>query len=295
MTAADLRTFLTLLVLTPLVVLLVSLPVLRPLIARGVQAYKIAATDPVIAENWWNWPLSWIIAGGPIGRWVGGVVLGWRELDRADRAIGSGRPNVLRVQVAGLALLGVILSLISLVSRRDFGVVPVLTRQGLAATSFSLLPHGHLTIDRGRARSHQRARRAVAELQRAGKAITPEIQVDLQRWSPKTWFFVPFPSIDLDRGHFAGSDLRGGSPTRQSRGVVLPTLDGEDPYDLGSEANRRLILGQPGWWWMLPQHAMRRGMSSGDMMNWPINPSVERRMRQEAERRFTDLASNRNT
>ena len=35
-------------------------------------------------EWWWNWWPSWIVAGGPLGRYGGGVVLGWRELDRKD-------------------------------------------------------------------------------------------------------------------------------------------------------------------------------------------------------------------
>jgi hypothetical protein len=52
-----------------------------------------------------------MIAGGPVGRYVGGMVLGWKELDRRD-----GGGGYLRVQIGILVGIGSLLGLITLVS-----------------------------------------------------------------------------------------------------------------------------------------------------------------------------------
>lgn len=69
--------FLALLLLTPVTVLLLSLPLYGPLLARARQAYALAPAW------WWASRWSWV-CGGPLGRWLGGTALGWRELDRLD-------------------------------------------------------------------------------------------------------------------------------------------------------------------------------------------------------------------
>lgn len=48
-----------------------------------MEAFRLSRSNEQF-EWWWNWWPSWIVAGGPLGRYGGGVVLGWRELDRKD-------------------------------------------------------------------------------------------------------------------------------------------------------------------------------------------------------------------
>ena len=94
-----------------------------------------------------------------------------------------------------------------------------------------------------------------------GQPIPPHVLQNIDRWAERRWFSVP-----TDRGR-----------------VVLPTLPHEQAYDLG-DTNWRLLMGQ-GWGWLLPWKALRRGLGKQDMLVWPLNPVVEKRLRDEASRR----------
>jgi hypothetical protein len=48
-----------------------------------MEAFRLSRSNDQF-DWWWNWWPSWIVAGGPLGRYGGGVVLGWKELDRRD-------------------------------------------------------------------------------------------------------------------------------------------------------------------------------------------------------------------
>jgi hypothetical protein len=111
LTAPHLPTFIYLLTLTPPAIILLSLPLYAPLARRALQAYRFSSSSEAIVAGWWNWWASWVIAGGPVGRYVGGMVLGWRELDKMD---GGG---AVRLGIGGLVGLGLILALITTVSR----------------------------------------------------------------------------------------------------------------------------------------------------------------------------------
>lgn len=84
-----------------------------PLLKRSREAWVMACEDEGIKGKWWDWGASWIIAGGPMGRWVGGLVLGWKILDRAD---GGGKEGEVRLQIGILVFLGLLFSAICLVS-----------------------------------------------------------------------------------------------------------------------------------------------------------------------------------
>ena len=133
--------------------------------------------------------------------------------------------------------------------------------QALAYTTISLVSVGRLTIDRERARAHGRAFEALRTLEKRGQPIPPHVLQNIDRWAERRWFSVP-----TDRGR-----------------VVLPTLPHEQAYDLG-DTNWRLLMGQ-GWGWLLPWKALRRGLGKQDMLVWPLNPVVEKRLRDEASRR----------
>lgn len=74
-----------------------------------MQAFRFSRSSAQF-EWWWNWWPSWIVAGGPVGRYAGGAALAWRELDRAD---GGG---LLRLSNGVFIALGLMLSLITIVS-----------------------------------------------------------------------------------------------------------------------------------------------------------------------------------
>ena len=110
LTAPHIPTFLCLLVLTPSIVFLLCLPILHPLAIRAAAAWRIACDDPSV-NGWWSWKPSWVVAGGPIGRWIGGLVLGWRHLDKLD-----GR-GIVRCSVGALAAIGGVISTMCIVGR----------------------------------------------------------------------------------------------------------------------------------------------------------------------------------
>ncbi|KAI0251775.1 hypothetical protein BJV78DRAFT_1282236 [Lactifluus subvellereus] len=73
-----------LLVLTSVTVPLASLPILPMLRAHVVSALAVSHADAWATDVWWDRPYSWILCGGPPGRWVVGTLLGLRTL-RAQR------------------------------------------------------------------------------------------------------------------------------------------------------------------------------------------------------------------
>lgn len=85
---------------------LLSLPTYVPLWARGKEAWALAP------EWWWATWWSWV-CGGPLGRWIGGIALGWKELDKLDPREEE------NVEIAALVFIGQILGLMTLVSRRS--------------------------------------------------------------------------------------------------------------------------------------------------------------------------------
>ena len=83
-TTGRMKAFLTLLALTSVTVPLASLPVLPILKSHVVAALAASHADTWITNVWWDRPYSWILCGGPPGRWIVGILLGFREL-RARR------------------------------------------------------------------------------------------------------------------------------------------------------------------------------------------------------------------
>ena len=103
--------FLLTLILTPIGVSLLSAPLLPALMRRALTAWHFARHDGEISENWWDWPWAWVIAGGPVGRYVGGVLIGWKALDLVD---GGG---LVRLEIGVLVGIGWMLSGITAVRR----------------------------------------------------------------------------------------------------------------------------------------------------------------------------------
>jgi hypothetical protein len=114
------KPFLRLLSLTPLAINISSIPVLYPAFKHFRAALRLAFNDPWIRENWWNWKWSWVVYGGPVGRYVAGIVYGYRAL---QRKLGHHAPSQLgdcvkepRLALAGTLLFALFLGVFSVVS-----------------------------------------------------------------------------------------------------------------------------------------------------------------------------------
>ncbi|KAL7418321.1 hypothetical protein Q5752_006779 [Cryptotrichosporon argae] len=266
LTAPNLPPFMALLLLTPITTTFLSLPLYRPLLARARDAYRASTT----ADAWWwasTW--TWIVPAGPVGRHIGGAVLGWRALDAADPRMRA--PEAVdRLEMAVLVGLATVLGLITL---------------GLAASSLGLIRRGELTVDRARAKSYARALAAAGgslrapqtpQAVRAPRAPRTERADRAARadhadqagsvhaapalpFSPVRWFYVP---------------LSLSTPTRRG-GVMVPSRADERPYDLGAR-NWALLL--PGRWWL----PWARGMRLEAALEWPIRDEVRDRLVEEA-------------
>ncbi|WVR00351.1 hypothetical protein IAU59_007494 [Kwoniella sp. CBS 9459] len=303
LTAAHMRTFLALLLYTPPAIIILSSPLYMPLFHRARLAYTTSWADERIRSWWWDWTWSWVVAGGPVGRYAGGVILGWRELDRIDTAR-EGGAGVMRLNVGLMLVFGIILAMIS---------------AGLAFSTVTVLLSGHLTIDKGRSSAHGQAVSAIYALKIKGLPIPDELEAKVWRFSDKRWFFVPLPpslggSNDTrydDRLGVTGSSLASNSsPNTEGQpindeedqgvlvqgGAIIPTLRDERPYDHGPKKNMQIILGTnrslSSWSWLLPWNALRTGISRDEMFLWPLAPDVETRLRIQAER--LRLANKRN-
>ncbi|KAJ7173765.1 DHHC palmitoyltransferase-domain-containing protein [Mycena filopes] len=78
--------FLALLLLTPIAYSALVVPIHRPLLRHMSLALTVSRLDAWTNEVWWQWYGSWIFFGGPLGRWIFGMVLGFRILKSQRRA-----------------------------------------------------------------------------------------------------------------------------------------------------------------------------------------------------------------
>lgn len=117
-TIPRLKIFLCLLSLTPIAFAIGVFPITRVLWHHVLFAFSVSRNDPWANQLWWNWRGSWIVGGGPIGRWMWGIVLGFRILKATRDATVSSvhlieQPHL---RVVGTAIFGLALSLFSAVS-----------------------------------------------------------------------------------------------------------------------------------------------------------------------------------
>ncbi|ODN81512.1 hypothetical protein L202_01934 [Cryptococcus amylolentus CBS 6039] len=240
LTAPYVPAFLALLLYTPPTTILLSLPLYPPLLRRASAAYHLACVSDSI-KGWWDWPWSWIVAGGPVGRWVGGVVLGWMQLDRMS----VGGPGIERLGVGVMVVVGIVLALIT---------------SGLAYSTLQTIKKGDLTIDTERRKSYHIAYRAASE------------------------HATLFPSEPLPQ-HIADGLKRFGGPAfyipnseSEGDGHIVQPKHGMELYDFGETRNWELVLGSKGWGWLLPWKALGKSMPVGQVMQWPIEEEVRRKL-----------------
>jgi hypothetical protein len=88
-TTAHLKSFLLVLYITPLAFTLAVFPIIQPLSRHVLLALNLSRSDNWARNMWWDWWGSWIFIGGPLGRWIIGIVIGF-WIRRGRRGIEGG-------------------------------------------------------------------------------------------------------------------------------------------------------------------------------------------------------------
>lgn len=80
------KAFWYLLCITPLAFTLAVSPIVLPLARHLVAAIAASRADPYYQKIWWDWWVSWVFFGGPIGRWLWGAIFGFLILKDGRRS-----------------------------------------------------------------------------------------------------------------------------------------------------------------------------------------------------------------
>lgn len=151
--------FVTLLAMTPTIFAILASPVLPIFVQQASTVYRFSTSDLATRQLWWDWWGSWIVFGGPVGRYFGGLILGYIRYP-----ITASKPNSLlegpNGRLAGLVFPGALISLFTMVSSNKL-VTSVLfngARQGLLVSMLHIILGGELTVERARRRMFERAK-----------------------------------------------------------------------------------------------------------------------------------------
>ncbi|KAJ7257962.1 DHHC palmitoyltransferase-domain-containing protein [Mycena haematopus] len=112
-TRARMKKFLAMLFLAPVAYSVSMMPVYRPLTRHMALAMDISCHDPWAKQVWWDWYGSWIFFGGPLGRWIFGMMLGFRIL-KAEKRDDSPLLEQPSLRLFSICALGLIFSLFTL-------------------------------------------------------------------------------------------------------------------------------------------------------------------------------------
>ncbi|KAH8979486.1 DHHC palmitoyltransferase-domain-containing protein [Lactarius hatsudake] len=232
-TAGRMKAFLTYLLL----------PILPVLKNHVVTALAVSHADSWITDVWWDRPYSWILCGGPPGRWIVGTLLGFRVL-RAQRVpepwlSGSviAQPHARIVILVGAAALLWIFLLCSMA----VAVARDVTR-------------GLTTLDGIRVR-----------VPRRGNPV---------RKTTGRFVCIPYSCNQISFANASAIHTTSGAqwncPGSRNSHVVHPVLTGERVYDLGWRENWRRLLKQP---------LFDNGTQHHGVYKWPkMNPAMIQRM-----------------
>jgi hypothetical protein len=124
------KTFLAFLTLASITVVLLVAPILKPVWRHAMNALNVSLQSENVRSYWWDRWYSWVLVGGPLGRWPVGIGFGYRLLatrnpPSSDRIMGSmvRDPSLalfLVIQIAlGLALFTTVSSAPSLIPFPD--------------------------------------------------------------------------------------------------------------------------------------------------------------------------------
>jgi len=242
-TTGRMKAFLILLAVTSVTVPLASLPILPVLKSHVVAALAASHADTWITDVWWDRPYSWVLCGGPPGRWIVGTLFGFHVL-RARRipepwlsgaVIAQPHARIV-VLVCAAALLWIFSVSMAVAVSRD-------------------ITRGQTTLDGIRVRL---PKRGTAARKTTGRFVC-----------------IPYSSSKLIASANASaihvtSGAQWDSPWTHNTPHVYPVLAGERVYDLGWRENWRRLLRQP---------LFDNGIQHHGVYKWPkMNPATIRRM-----------------
>ena len=100
--------FLSCLILTALVAVLVLPVAARPLMASAIDVYRNSRSDPWILKNWYERKYSWIACGGPFGRWIAGWLLSLARTPDGRGGLNSGWAVLTASLGIGIAIIALV-------------------------------------------------------------------------------------------------------------------------------------------------------------------------------------------
>ncbi|ETW79014.1 hypothetical protein HETIRDRAFT_323881 [Heterobasidion irregulare TC 32-1] len=268
LTTRRLKPFLALLFLTPPTVVFAATPVIEHVWKYAALALATSRADAWAVQAWWARWWSWVVWGGPVGRWFVGVIIGFRLLEAEREREMHVRVRAGELPHARLAVLicaGTVLGLFSL------GMVVATVRdilRGQTALDGIILRR----VTRGirdlrpdiRGRTHTNGMRYIC---------IPDINSLLISRPAHT-------KDDLVHAH-ASTDVHLGADPIGSKGTIFPVLPDECLYDLGWRRNwNRAMAGA--WFSDSIPDSGDTSRSGSEVYIWPkINPGVLRRIRTE--------------
>ena len=142
--------------------------------------------------------------------------------------------------------------------------------------------NGSLTVDRERAKSFARLKSDIDRLIATGIPVPAKMTENMNKLTAQTFFWIPIPIEEASEGSERSEGDR-------RLGVVIPTLPGEQPYDLGPSQNWQVYMGE-GWNWLVSWSVFARSKQLNQTIHrWPLNPAVEARLKLEAGARIKDV------
>lgn len=112
LTARHMQAFVSLLAITPLLFVILASPILSIFSTHVSKVYRFSINDSINRRLWWDWWGSWIVFGGPLGRYLVGLILGYSRYPIRSHGLLDG-PNG---RLAGLVFPGALIALFTIVS-----------------------------------------------------------------------------------------------------------------------------------------------------------------------------------
>ncbi|KAF8316821.1 hypothetical protein DL93DRAFT_2226638 [Clavulina sp. PMI_390] len=260
--------FLHLLFLTPITIAVSTLPILRPVARHLVAALRIAWADDHIKKVWWDWKWSWVIWGGPIGRYVRGVVMGYAVLQRKNGDDGSENRwgDIIREPRAAIAATLLIAFLLGIFTL------------ALGVQMIRNISRGQTTLDVLKTRSGMHPATPSPASKRATSAAIASTALNSALRQALDLPTTKRPHIWIPRSAFANSDeaTRAIPEGFEGAAIGLRPQDAVRLYDLGDRSKN--------WarWrgWAHESTSTDQSSSGGSVDRWAINPKIVDDMKQ---------------
>jgi len=212
-TDAQLKPFIMLLLMATISVTFLAAPVIAPFRKHVSAALVASKSDGWALENWWNWWGSWIVAGGPVGRWAVGLFFGYQALQNINPP-------------SDIARLG------DFIAEPRFGFFVLMTiALAVAVASLALAVATVIRILAGESIVDTLKRKTIARMK----------SDDCATHQPLFW--IPWRALDPDAAAPTPAQKSVGGTSNREQGMTSRASPTERPYDLGRSRNWNKV-----WW-----------------------------------------------